>query len=267
MCSGPSDVLVEIETIFGKILAFKNDFITNQIAKFGAHTRPELAFLLSIVRPGDFIFDLGAHIGTFAVPLAAKTGSLGKMLAVEGKTETFEVLRKNITNARLASGISLLNALIAHPERRYRSYTPQANTGGTYFLPDDTAGVGIEVVTIDQLCHRYFEPRIVKIDIEGGELSALAGSNLFDKTRPIFFVEINGQSLQMQGSSVGAMNDLFRGNGYRMFRNIGNRNAAHDNFIATELPEIPTGLNNLDVLAIHQTDPRLELILAAIEDG
>ena len=84
--------LIEIPTIFGPIVAFENDFITNQIIKFGAHTRPELAFLLSIVRPADLIFDLGAHIGTYAIPLAQKVGIAGKLLAVEGSPNNYSVL-------------------------------------------------------------------------------------------------------------------------------------------------------------------------------
>ena len=63
--------------------AFANDLVTNQIKKFGAHTRPELAFLLSVVDEGDAVFDIGGHIGTFAIPLAQKVGPSGRVLVVE----------------------------------------------------------------------------------------------------------------------------------------------------------------------------------------
>ena len=48
----PAAILLEVDTVFGRIWTFDNDIITNQILQFGAHTRPELAFLLSVIRPG-----------------------------------------------------------------------------------------------------------------------------------------------------------------------------------------------------------------------
>jgi hypothetical protein len=75
---------IKVTAIFGTVVAFKDDLITQQIIRFGAHTRPELAFLLNIINPRDKVFDIGAHIGTFAIPIAAKVGSQGRVLAVEG---------------------------------------------------------------------------------------------------------------------------------------------------------------------------------------
>jgi hypothetical protein len=60
---------IAVDTTFGRIETFVDDLITNQLLQFGAHTRPELALLLSIIEPGDFVFDVGAHIGTFSAPV------------------------------------------------------------------------------------------------------------------------------------------------------------------------------------------------------
>ncbi len=265
MTSDKVRTLIEIETTFGPILGFENDFISNQIVKFGAHTRPELAFLLSVVYPGDLIFDLGGHIGTFAIPLAQKIGSTGRLLAVEDSPEIFLVLQKNLKNAVLAAETVGLSALIARPGRHYKAHTPDGNTGGTMFLPTDFAGASIEPLTIDELCRHYFVPRILKIDIEGGEYHALAGSDLLSRRRPIIFTEVNGRLLNMQGASIKQMNEVLCCNGYRLFRNAGQRNAAHDIFVPTELKELPSGINNYDVLAIHRADERLELIVRSME--
>ena len=98
--------------------AFANDLVTNQIKKFGAHTRPELAFLLSVVDEGDAVFDIGGHIGTFAIPLAQKVGPSGRVLVVEPSPSNFTLLSRNIT--RLApDNVSLINAIIAPPGRLY----------------------------------------------------------------------------------------------------------------------------------------------------
>lgn len=247
--------ITRVETVYGPLLAFEDDYITTQIRRFGAHTRPEVAFLLSAVQPGDAVFDLGAHIGTFAIALAQKVGPGGSLLAVEANSETFQLLRGNLRQ----SGTVALNALIAPKEDRYEIHRRPGNTGGTYFLPSGN-GAAFDCTSIDALCSRYFTPRVVKVDIEGGEFAALSGTRLLKEQQPIFYCEINARMLGLQGSSSEAMERLFRDAGYRMFRNIGPRHAARDDFIVSELDAFPAGLNNFDVLAIHRADARLNII-------
>jgi FkbM family methyltransferase len=258
--------LLEVDTIFGRMWTFDNDLITNQIFQFGAHTRPELAFLLSVVRPGDLVFDLGGHIGTFAMPLAAKIGGAGKLLVVEGKPENYAVLRRNMPDGRAPAETTLLNALVARADQRYQAHTPEKNTGGTWFLPAEDDAPTIETVTIDELCDRYFTPRVMKIDIEGWELFALAGCDLIARDHPIVYAEINEPLLGQQGASIDDLDRVFRGAGYRLFRNIGDRNAAHDRFVVTELAGLAKGGRFFDVLAVHETDDRLgDLVRCAVE--
>ena len=41
--------IIEVDSTVGKIKSFENDIITDQIIKFGNHTRPEFAFASSII--------------------------------------------------------------------------------------------------------------------------------------------------------------------------------------------------------------------------
>lgn len=251
------DRLVEVEATFGRIWSFRNDVITDQIVKFGAHTRPDLAFLLSVVCPGDPVFDLGGHIGTFAIPLAQKIGEGGRLLVVEGNRTNFQVLSRNMERMQLRAETQLLNALVAMPGRRYAPQMLEHNSGGTWFSPADGAGVEIETVTIDELCRRYFTPRVLKIDIEGWELFALNSSELLKRQHPVVYAEINETVLNQQGATVAELDQLFRSSGYRLFCNVGGRNAAHDNFVVAELATLKERGRFFDVLAIHSADERL----------
>lgn len=258
-----ADRLIEVQSVHGPMLAFEDDFITRQILKFGAHTRPEIAFLLSVVRPGDAIFDLGAHIGTYAIPLARAAGRRGRLLAIEARPQTCSVLERNLKRARLGPNVVALNALVGRAGQPYKAHTPEGNTGGTYYVAAPEGDDAVDVVTIDALCRRHFIPRVLKIDIEGGELLALAQSCVLQDARPIVYAEVNGKLLALQGGSIGDLEALFRGAGYRLFRNIGDRHAAHDDFIVDELGALPTDKNNFDVLALHSDDPRLKAFLRA----
>jgi FkbM family methyltransferase len=264
-CLGPvvPGEIVAVDTVYGPIHAFEGDFITTQIRRFGAHTRPEIAFLRSVVREGDFVFDLGAHIGTYAIPLAQKIGAGGKLLAVEGEERNFALLERNLAAAKLSAGIAALNAVVASAGERYAACVPDGNTGGTQFTRVVTGG--IEAVSIDALCERHFVPMVVKLDIEGSEVAALSGTALLSRAHPILYAEVNGKQLARQGASVGEMERILRDHGYRLFRNIGARHVAGDTFIAAELATLPTDLNNFDVLAVHQADERLADVLAAAD--
>jgi FkbM family methyltransferase len=254
--------LIEVDSIFGRIEAFENDLVTDQVVAFGAHTRPELAFLLAVVDAGDTVFDLGAHIGSFAIPLAKKIGPTGRIVVVEGLPETFVVLERNMRRLAPTGAATLVNALIASASQRYAAQTPQGNTGANFFAPT-AAGVAVAApaTTLDALCHAHFFPRLVKMDLEGFEAFALEGGRELLARRPIIYAEIADQLLRRCGASAAELDTLLQGLGYRYFRNVGDRNAAHDNYIVAELPTLAAGGDFFDVLAIHRDDQRLARVL------
>ena len=92
-----------MQSIFGPMTAFAGDFATRQIEQFGAHTRNEVALLQSFVKAGDLIYDVGAHIGTFAIPLALAAGKNGHVIAIEADAESFALLRQNLASQGLQS--------------------------------------------------------------------------------------------------------------------------------------------------------------------
>ena len=56
-----------------------------------------------------------------------------------------------------------------------------------------------ERTTIDAAAARYFQPDFIKIDIEGGEASALRGaSRLIETKRPALVIETHGQSIEAE---------------------------------------------------------------------
>jgi hypothetical protein len=55
---------VILSTPWGSLESFAGDLITEQLHDYGAHQRSDLAFLLSLLRPGDTVVDVGAHVGT-----------------------------------------------------------------------------------------------------------------------------------------------------------------------------------------------------------
>ena len=253
----PASDVIEVNAMFGKIFTFANDIITNQLVSFGAHTRPELAFLMTVVQSGDAVFDIGGHIGTFAIPLAQKIGEAGRLLIVEGDPRNFELLCRNIERLGLGNIALPCHTVIGPSKKRYLVRNRSQNTGGSYFLPSDTPG-GIPAVSLDDLVLAHYSPRVVKIDIEGLEVAAFRDSPILLNLRPILYVEVAGDQLKRYGASVEELNEILQTHDYRLFRNVGARNGTLDEFVVQELSSLSEGGNFFDVLALHREDPRLQ---------
>jgi len=268
--------LREVDATFGRILAFDDDLITRHILDFGAHTRVGLAFLLSALREGDAAFDLGGHIGTFAIPMARKVGARGSIVIVEGNEETFRVLEQNLLRTSSEATIHCINALVAPPGVRYRANVPPGNTGAAFFTParDDEACTSTSLITLDELCERFGPPRLIKLDIEGWEGWALSDYSRLTSDRPMIYTEVAEQLLERSGSTVEQMDRLFHDADYRLFVNIEKGNAAHDRFVVAEIsaledrrPWFGDAPIFLNVLAIHRADDRLGHIRSLCEPG
>jgi FkbM family methyltransferase len=214
--------------------------------------------LLSVIRPGDTVFDIGGHIGTFAIPIAQKVGASGRVLIVEGDSGNLELLRRNIDRLNLSHIAYPVHAVIGNVMKRYSAaQNSESNSGATFFIQDER---GVSATCIDDLLLAHFVPRVVKIDIEGLEFAALAASpNLF-VSRPILFLEVAGKHLRRSSSSIEELDDLLKAHGYRLFRNVGDRNAPHDDFVVRELYTLADGGDFFDVLAIHRRDSRLQTV-------
>ena len=247
-----------LDAIFGRIETYEGDLVTQQIIEFGAHTRPELAFLLSFIEPSDYVYDIGAHIGTFTLPIANKVGNSGKLLAIEGNPTVFELLVRNIISTG-NDWVQSYNYLIADSKYRLSHNVVETNTGAGYYLPSDSENA-IEAKSLDEILEQTFTPRVVKIDIEGMEYIALKNAPILFSKRPIFYIEISQPQLQRAGSNINQLNDLLIENNYILYRNIGDRNGAHDNYIVKRISSLQEGGEFFDVLAIHIDDERRSLL-------
>ena len=136
------------------------------------------------VRPGDLVFDIGAHVGNRARALAA----IGcHVVALEPQPDFARVLRAlfrrspriDVVEAAVAgaAGEAWLSvsertptvSTLAAPWREARAREP--GFGGVEW----NRRVRVRTVTADELIAQYGEPAFVKIDVEGAEPAVLDG--------------------------------------------------------------------------------------------
>lgn len=246
--------LVRLSTLHGVFYTTVDDLITRQLIEFGAHTRNELAMVLDHVREGDTFVDLGAHIGTFAIPIARKLGRRGKLLAIEGSPDTHALLERNVGANGLSARIQTIRAIAGlGPGQRLQRVEVEHNTGAGFYISDgasDSAYSSIDTRLL--ICaHGFARLNFLKIDIEGMEYFALQSiAPLLEAQRPKLYIEVVAKQLARFGATVAELDGFLRGFGYRFYRNTGDRNSLNDAYVKTELTSLEEGGGFFDLLAL-----------------
>jgi FkbM family methyltransferase len=133
----------------------------------------ETEVVMSMVKPGDTVIDVGANIGYFTLLLARLVGEKGRVIAIEPDPENFALLQKNVAANGYRNVILMRNAVSNAPgtARLYRSL----RSGGQHSLAPATADswVDVETVRLDDVARGAVA--FIKIDVEGAEVAALGG--------------------------------------------------------------------------------------------
>lgn len=250
-----------IQTMYGCFEGWKDDLITSQLRDFSAHTRNELAMLRQFVRPGDCLLDIGAHIGTFAVPFARFVGDTGRVIAFEANPDNFSLLRKNIDRNGLAERIETHRGVVTSRREPCAMHLEQGANSGMYFFPPARQGEACHaVIHLDEWLDGradILRADLIKIDVEGAEMDVLHScSRHMVAHRPALYVEINAKALRSFGASPSEIERHLRTHGYRLFRNIGDRNSSHDRFHVVECGALEKAGEFFDVLGVHESDER-----------
>ena len=156
------------------------------------------------LKPGCTVLDIGAHHGYFSLLAARCVGPEGTIYAFEPAPENFEILKKNIELNHLTNVIPVNKAISDKSTTLPFYFRQQTGVTGSLFTahqPGEMA-IDVECVTIvEYLGGKSVD--VVKMDIEGGEPSALEGmkKTLSRSKDVVLFVEINPDCLLQAGET------------------------------------------------------------------
>lgn len=174
-----------------------------------AHT----ALALELLNKGDKFIDLGANIGAFTLPLL-KLGCKG--LAIEALPENVTLLSKALMKNDFNNCITVSGAAFDR-----NGYVHIKGTSAYGTVCDDESKLKIPAFTVDSIVMEYdfFDADLVKIDIEGCELRALAGMKRFfeENTSADFIFEANGAHCINNGYMPRDLIKLFESEGYNIY--------------------------------------------------
>ena len=142
------------------------------------YEEPESNMVLSLVRPGDFCIDAGAHVGYYSC-LMAKAGA--KVLAIEPNTMHSAMLEENTK----PFSVSILHMAVGDTDSNTRDgpvsfYLPSEwddGCGTLYPVRNGAEKIYVWMKRLDTIIKiaALSKIRLLKLDVEGSELAALRG--------------------------------------------------------------------------------------------
>jgi FkbM family methyltransferase len=145
------------------------------------------------LKPGDIAIDGGANIGGVTVFMAQCVGPKGKVIAVEMMPDTAALLRRNLALNALENVDVVEKALADTAGGVITARVRLGVFGQASITPLDTRSDGAREVhvpktTLDAVCAAAPRIALIKIDLEGAEMTALAGATeTLKKTDAIIF--------------------------------------------------------------------------------
>jgi FkbM family methyltransferase len=155
------------------------------------------AFMLAEVRPGQRVFDVGAHYGYFTRLASMLVGPHGTVHSFEPTPSTFSMLARNTSDL---ANVTRTQAAAWHSRGTLslKDFGPCMSMFNSLMAPrlSDSNGhasvaIEVEALSLDEYAERCGPPDFIKIDAESAEWSILQGmATMLARHRPKVTVEV-----------------------------------------------------------------------------
>lgn len=176
------------------------------------------------LRPGDVFVDVGANIGYFSLLASKAVGATGRVVAIEASPLIFRSMENNfaLNNARNIRAVNI--AAADQPGKLSLFHGTDYNSGETTTI----AGQGLDLLCeVDALpltaileSNELQRARLIKMDIEGGEWSAISGiKSILPEMPPSleWIIEMHPAQLKTIGRSAEDIRAVFEAAGYHAY--------------------------------------------------
>lgn len=171
----------------------ENDPIQRNHAKGRFYEMKELNDLVPHFPKGGVFVDIGANVGNHSL-FAALFLQASQVVPIEPNPLAFRLLIQNVLVNGLLDRFDLSKLGVGVSDAHKVGYAMEArerNLGGAKMLPGEG---DIDVYRGDELL-AGITPSLIKIDVEGMEISVLQGlSGILDASKPVLLVEVDTQN-------------------------------------------------------------------------
>jgi len=249
----PENKMLKLQLSWGSsLLANPQQTIGRSLATFGLYDLALSEVIFRLVRPGDFVIDGGANVGyTSRLMLDCLQGQ-GNLISFEPLPELFDVLRKNVGGDPIAD---VRQVAISSTNGEAMLSLPESFAGNDGVASLEAVGgrqYKIRTVALDSIGISR-KVRLLKLDVEGHELSVLKGAEGLLRDDRIEYIVYEG----LPGSKD-EVTDHLRSRGLHVFKLVKgfsglmattpdfkhNYSYEPDNLVATKDPEFEKQINS-----------------------
>jgi FkbM family methyltransferase len=162
------------------------------ICYFGTKFDPIFDFLKTYLQEGMVFVDVGANIGSHAINAARLVGRTGSVFAFEADPDTYQLLADNIKSNSLRN-IVLKQTCVSDHVGTLSFYKHKDSAKSSIVDRGEKLSVTLPSDTLDNLVPADTKIDILKVDVEGAELSVLRGGRTVftDQRRPsVVIIEV-----------------------------------------------------------------------------
>jgi FkbM family methyltransferase len=171
------------------------------------------------VKPGDTVYDVGAHFGTYTIISIHQGGPETRVIAYEPCELTRQYLTQHLKWNRVAGQVLVRGVCCGATRGKasfyFRPGVPEGING--LVRNEGLSEVPVEVTTLDaEVDELGLRPAIIKIDVEGAELDVLRGAELtLRNCRPRLFISLHPGPLATLGIQPSVILDWLDKRAYR----------------------------------------------------
>jgi FkbM family methyltransferase len=222
----------------GRIVVDRNDKVARRFFYFGNFEGEVSTVLSRFLRPGTTFFDVGANVGIFSILASGLVGAKGRVFSFEPDPANFGRLARNISVSRISNVVLNRFALMDRegsvslkvlPEDGWGMYSsvgePLRGVKEPRGLTGETVTHQVDCSTLDNYVrdNRVEGVDLVKIDVEGAELSVLKGGErlLSARRSPVLVIEFNRITADIMGYDLFQLRQYIESLGYTLHRVTG----------------------------------------------
>lgn len=210
------------------------------------HGAMDLGFLRQLLRAGDTIVDVGANVGSHAIPLAKALGTTTPVYAFEPHPRVFAQLQANAQLNHLPN-LHLYNLALGDREGEV-AFSDVRSDDYNRVLPTNTGALTVRMMPLDRFQPLAETPiTLLKIDVEGYELFVLRGAEETLTRTEFLYLEANASHSHEYGTTVQDLASYLRTRGWTLYR-------VADSDTLTPLPETPAVAEWENWLAVRRPD-------------
>ncbi|MDZ7787692.1 MAG: FkbM family methyltransferase [Halofilum sp. (in: g-proteobacteria)] len=181
----------------------------------GDHDRGVQYWIGHYLNEGDTAIDVGANVGIFTLQMARSVTSAGRVLAFEPHPLSISALRRNLALNHMTDEVEVHELALGETDCDMTITVPGTNQGSATLrqrASNPENGINVPVRNFSHWIRQYGDPsaKIIKIDVEGFELSVLKGmAQYLEREAPVLLIELTPRDrIEETREALDLLNDL-----------------------------------------------------------